>query len=208
MNNYGTPLKLEAGFYSSSLISYLVNSLHMPITQTKNKITTKRALKPDTFKPFVKYVFDNFEEVEAKKLVNSYIGELGRKYNKINQGFTCTEHDTVMCCWTSTMADNRNVRIDYYSDLYLIREQIVERLISDNTSINRFVVLEAILKCLQLLEACYSKDNTLYSYNTDGIFISNPKIIFKNKKYIKVNTKKRMLQTPLYHILRNITEKI
>ena len=49
---------------------------------------------------------------------------------------------------------------------------------------------EAILKCLQLLEACYSKDSTLYSYNTDGIFISNPKLTFKNTKDVKFSTKK------------------
>ena len=72
----------------------------------------------------------------------------------------------------------------------LIKEREVEHLKSDNTSINRFVVSEAILKCLQLLEACHGKDSKLYSYNTDGIFISNPKIKFKNKKDMKLGTKK------------------
>ena len=191
LNNYGTPLKIEAGFYSSNLISYLVDSsVHMPISQIKYKIITKKTLKPDTFKPLAEYIFDNSKEEEAKKIANSFIGELGRKYNKINQGFTCTEYDTAMCCWTSAMADNRNVTIDYYNDLFLIREQEVERLKSNNTGINRFVVSEAILKCLRLLEACHGKDSKLYSYSTDGIFISNPKIKFKNKKNIKFSTKK------------------
>ena len=55
----------------------------------KNKeITTKRALTPDTFKEYIKSVFDELPEVEAKKMANSFIGELGRKYNKINHGFT------------------------------------------------------------------------------------------------------------------------
>ena len=136
---------------------------------------------PDTFKPLMAFIFDNFEESEAKKLANSFIGELGRKYNKTSQGFTWTEYDTAMCCWTAVMAANRNVTIDYYNDLFLIREQEIERLKTDNTSINRFVVSEAILKCLQLLDSCFGKDSKLYSYNTDGIFISNPKMKFKNK---------------------------
>ena len=29
LDNYGIPLKIEAGFYSSNLISYLVDSLHI-----------------------------------------------------------------------------------------------------------------------------------------------------------------------------------
>ena len=162
----------------------MVDNLNIPLKQIKYKIVTKTALKPDTFKPLMEFIFNNFEEEEAKKLANSFIGELGRKYNKLSQGFTCSEYDAAMCCWTSAMADNRNVTIDYYNELFLIREQEIERLKSDNTSINRFVVSEAILKCLQLLDSCFSKDSKLFSYNTDGIFISNPKIRFKNKKDI------------------------
>ena len=87
-----------------------------------------------------------------------------------------------MCCWTRAMADKRNVTIDHYNDIYLIKEQTCKRLFSDNTSINRFVVSEAILKCLLLIEACHGDDSMLYGYNTDCIYITNPKIKFKNKK--------------------------
>ena len=190
LNNYGSPLHLEAGFYSSNLVSYLVDTLNMPISQIKYKIVTKKALKPDTFKSFIKYIFDEFPECEAKKLANSFIGELGRKYNKINHGFTCTDYDTAMCCWTRAMADNRNLTIDHYNDIFLIKEQTCERVFSDNTSINQFIVSEAILKCLQLIETCHGKGSVLYGYNTDGIFITDPKMKFKNKKDVKFNTKK------------------
>ena len=182
LNKYGTPLILEAGFCSGNLISHLVDNLNMSLKQIKYKIVTKKALKPDTFKPPMEFIFNNFEEGEAKKLANSFIGELGRKYNTTSQGFTCTEYDTAMCCWTAAMAAKRNVTIYYYNELFLIREQEIERLKTDNTSVNRFVVSEAILKCLQLLDACFGKDSKLYSYNTDGIFITNPKIRFKKGK--------------------------
>ena len=190
MYNYGTPIKLEAGFYSSNLVSYLVGSLHMPTSQIKYKIITKRALKPDTFKGFIEHIFNTFSESEAKKLANSYIGELGRKYNKINHGFTCTEYETAMCCWTAAMSEKKNVTVDHHNGIYLIREQQVDRIFSDHTSINRFVVSEAILKCLQLIETCHGKDSILYGYNTDGIYITNSRVMFKNKKDVKFSTKK------------------
>lgn len=120
-------------------------------------------------------MFDNFSEGEAKKLANSFIGHLGMKYNKTNQGFTCTSYDTACCCRTAAMAEGKNVTVENFNEIYLVREQSVERKFSDHTSINRFVVSGAILKCLQLIRRCYSKNSVLYGYNTDGIFISNPK---------------------------------
>ena len=118
LNNYGSPIHIEAGFYSSNLVSYLVDTLNMPLSQIKYKIVTKKALKPDTFKSFMKYIFDEYPESEAKKLANSFIGELGRKYNRTNCGFTCTEYDTAMCCWTRAMADKRNMLQSITSMIY------------------------------------------------------------------------------------------
>lgn len=60
-------MKIEAGFYSSNLILYLLNELHMPLSQIKYQIISKRALKPNTFTEYMKYVFDNFSQNEAKK---------------------------------------------------------------------------------------------------------------------------------------------
>ena len=85
LNNYGTPLIIEAGFYSGNLLLHLVDNLNMPLKQIKYKIVTQKALKPDTFKPLMEFIFDNFKEDEAKKLANSFIGELGRKCNKTSQ---------------------------------------------------------------------------------------------------------------------------
>ena len=82
------------------------------------------------------------------------------------------------------MAEGKNVTIDHHNGLFLIKEQKI-----DHTSINRFVVSEVILKCLQLIETCHGEDSVLYGYNTDGIYISNPKVTFKNKKDVKFRTK-------------------
>ena len=190
LENYSNPIKIEAGFYSSNLVSYLVDTLHMPLNQIKHKIITKRALKPDTFSEFFKYIFDTLPEKEAKKIANSFIGDLGRKYNKTNHGFTCTDYETATACWTAALSEGKNVTIDHHNGIYLIREQKVNRIFSDHTSINRFVVSEAILKCLQLIETCHGKDSILCGYNTDGIYITSPKKLFKNKRDVKFSTKK------------------
>ena len=80
-----------------------------------------RALKPDTFKSFMKYIFDNFEQKTEKILANSFIGNCGRKYNKINHGFTCRDYETAMSVWTSGVNEKMNITIDDYNNLYLIK---------------------------------------------------------------------------------------
>lgn len=162
LNNYGTPIKIEAGFYLSNLVRYQVERLTMPTKCIKLIITTKRALKPNIFSDFIKYLFTNFTEKEAKRLAYSFIGGLGTKYTKLSQGFTCTDYDTAMCCWTNAMSENRNLTIDHFQDIYLIKEQKCERLNHDNTSINRFVVSEASLNCLKLIKQCSDEESKLW----------------------------------------------
>lgn len=44
----------------------------MPSRNIKWKIITKRALKPDTFRNFLLFLFNTFSEAKAKRLANSY----------------------------------------------------------------------------------------------------------------------------------------
>ena len=76
---------------------------------------------------------------------------------------------------------------------FSIRERQIKRIISDNTSINRFVISEVILKCLNLLaKNCSHNSNrniisAVYAINTDGIFMTNAKRLHKyqNKKDVE-----------------------
>ena len=189
VNIYGAPIRIEAGFYNSNLVRYLVKVLEMPTSCIKSQITTTRTHAPDTFKRYFTHLFNEFPESEAKILANSFIGELGRKYNKKNTEFTCTEYDTAMCCWTRAMAEGRNIMIDEFEGLFLIKEQHCERIFADNSSVNRFVISQSILQLLQLIQASLGKKSKLVAYNTDGIFITNPKINFVHKKAVKFKTK-------------------
>ena len=178
-------IKIEAGFYSNILVQFLVQEFGLPLSQIKWQITTKKYLEPSTFEKTIKFYFENFAESEAKIMANSFIGELGRKYNKTNSGFTSTDYDTAMCCWTHAMAEGRNLSIDEYNGLFFIREQHCQRLFSDNTSVNRFVISGAVLQLLQLMQASVGEESKLVAYNTDGIFVTDPLIDFPHKKSVE-----------------------
>ena len=98
------------------------------------------------------------------------------------------------------LAENRNVIIDSYQnpntkqELHLIIDRQIDRIFSDNTSINRFVISQSILKCLNMLHDNASHDNDgnginqVFAINTDGVFMMNPKHQYSNKKDVKFTT--------------------
>ena len=183
-----------------SLVRALITKFKMPTSNVKWCIQARKTLAPDTFKNYMLAIFSMFPESQAKLLANSYIGELGRKYSRKDHGFTCSSLDTAQCIWKSALAENRDVIIDSYQnpntkqELYLIRERQIERIFSDNTLINRFVISQSILKCLNMLHDNASHDNDgngvsqVYAINTDGVFMTNPKNQYPNKKDVEFTT--------------------
>lgn len=73
--------------------------------------------------------------------------------------------------------------------MYLIREQKVERILSDHTSINRFVISGSILQFLSLLKRNWTKNSELYSINTDGLYMTDPNYEYENKADVKLDVK-------------------
>ena len=93
----------------------------MPISNIKYKLIARHGIKNDTFKDFQKYIFKTFPEQIAKKMANSFIGDLGRKCSRTNYGFTCQDLETAQNIWTQGLADGKNVTIDNFEDVYIIR---------------------------------------------------------------------------------------
>lgn len=194
-DNWG--IKIEAGFYSKRLVQMLVSGFKMPTSNIKYFICSRKTLAADTFMNFLLKIFEVFPESQAKLLANTYIGVLGRKYSRKDHGLTCNNIDTAQCIWTSALAENRDVTIDSYQnpntkqEIFLIRERQIERIFPDNTSINRFVISEAILKCLELIATNCSHDENghiisqIYAVNTDSVFMTNTKYQYPNKKDVK-----------------------
>ena len=109
-------------------------------------------------------------------------------------GFTCRSMDTAQAIWTSGLASGKKISIDSYrnsftdQELFLVIERQTERIFSDSTSINRFVVSQAILLCLNLIYDNWTDESQLYSINTDGVFMTKPKHQYPNKNDIKFST--------------------
>ena len=73
--------------------------------------------------------------------------------------------------------------------MYPIREQKIDRILSDHTSINRYIISQSILQCLQRLNDNWTEHSELYSINTDGFYMTNPKHSYRNKANVKFEVK-------------------
>ena len=186
---FGCPLRFEAGFYHVSLIDFLVYDFKMPVSNIKYKLIAHHGIKTDTSKDFTVFIFQTFPEAKAKKMANSFFGELGRKYNRSDCGFTCQDLQTCQDVWTDGIERGVNAIIDKFQDIFVVREQKIERILSDHTSINRFVISNSILQSLQRLQQNWTEHSELYSTNTDGFHMTNPRYKYKNKANVKFEVK-------------------
>lgn len=102
--------------------------------------------------------------------------------------------DTAQAIWTAGLASGKKISIDSYKnshthqELYLVRERQTERIFSDNTSINRFVVSQAILARLNLIYDNWTDESQLYSINTDRVFLTSTKYQYPNKYEVEFST--------------------
>lgn len=205
---FGCPLRFEAGFYHVSLIDFLVYDCKMPVSNIKYKLIAHHGIKNDTFKDFMLYIFNNFPEAQAKKMANSFIGELGRKYNRTDFGFICQDLQTCQEVWTDGIERGVNVIIDKFQDIFLVCEQKIERILSDHTSINRFVISNSILECLQRLQQNWTKNSELYSINTDGFYMTNPKKSIIVKIWIMIVIQRKLAKRVKYCMARQDAVKL
>ena len=80
-----------------------------------------RALQPSTFKPFIKHPFTEYPVKTAKANENSWIGKMGRKYDRLTNGVLCW-HETAINLWTKRLIAHRTVSMDKFErgEMFLV----------------------------------------------------------------------------------------
>ena len=131
-------------------------------------------LPAEDLKLFVDEVYTKFAENEAKAIVNMFIGNMGSKYNKEIKG--CITDSEVEARSLQALYDH--IEIFEMNGLYLVKQVAKERLVEDNTSINRFVVCGGILKVFETMRlTMVCGVSRLVSIRTDCVYVENPREI-------------------------------
>ena len=108
------PFLIYAGLYSWNLIKYLIDNNFMKKSQIKKMLLPCGELPYEIFKDFVEFIYNNFQEDEAKSLINVFIGNTGSIYNKDIRG--CIVDSLIEACSLQAMYEN----VEIYPFTYII----------------------------------------------------------------------------------------
>lgn len=115
ISRYGEVIKIENGFYHhSSLVRYLFQNHMIQKERIRYFIKARKFLKPSTFQGFFQYIFKMFDEKTAKRLANSFIGELGK-----NIIVKTMDSCVPIFKWFKLVGQNVSNRIDIYPSMYM-----------------------------------------------------------------------------------------
>jgi hypothetical protein len=159
------------GYYPSNFVKFLLNKKIITKKDIKFYIPAKQFINANTFQEFVKHIYLNYPE-DAKQLINNFIGDLGTKYIKTDQGCITSSFDIATSILLSEESKNRsNVMIDSLNDLHFVRIQTKAPRYNNGLPIHRHIICGGIINLINLYEKVKSPDNSVICYNTDSIMI-------------------------------------
>lgn len=81
------------GFYPLNFVNFLISNNIITKKDITAYIPAKQFIKADVFNKFVIYVYKNFDEADAKIIINNFIGDLGTKYIKSDKGCITSSYE-------------------------------------------------------------------------------------------------------------------
>lgn len=167
---------LDRGYYTHMTIDKALKRGAITKDDIKFVIKAGHHHKSDYFKGLVEFTFNNFEEKEAKKIVNSFTGSLGTRYSNTTYGCITDDYDTAMGCVKSEADNNRECKTVILNDYYFVRSVKKTRLDSDLVPFYMLILEGGLWNLVELHDNIYEPGVSEVIYcNTDCIGIMKPK---------------------------------
>lgn len=120
------------------------------------------------FNKFVKYVFEKFNEDDAKSLVNFFIGALNNKYDKTYNMAIC-EKDESLVSLLDKYSDDSSIYHYNVGGVYLIKLMNKVRKHDDNSPIWRQIINLGSVNVLKLMKSAWRTQTKLVQIKTDSV---------------------------------------
>lgn len=163
------PVRIQNGFYSYSLINYLLENNFMTKSHIKSFITAFDVLDKECFHYFVKFVYRNFEVKDAKNLINFLIGDYNCKKQRRTLACITDDFETLVGLIRNSEDNKIKYTFNTLNGIFLFRETHTKRLTSDNCSIWRYVISSGIQQVINIMCQLPS-DAKIVGVNTDCVF--------------------------------------
>lgn len=167
---------LDRGFYTHMTMIKAIKRGVITKDDIKYCIKAGHHHKGDYFKDLVEFSFKNFDEKEAKKIVNSFTGSLGTRYNNEIYGCITDDYDTAMGCVKEETINKRECKTVLLNDYFFVRSVKKTRLDSDFIPFYMMIIEGGLWNLVDLHDAIYEPGVSEVIYcNTDAIGIKRPK---------------------------------
>ena len=135
-------------------------------------------VKKEIFTNFIKELKEMFGEdsIEYKSMAHCFIGRFGKRYSTLDCGFISDDWETVSASFHEySKTGDWNVKT--VEGLHFVRVQKRTRLFSENSQIFRQILSQGMIQLLELIKLVYCDKSLLVGYNTDSVFIRDPKVV-------------------------------
>jgi len=178
------------GWYPFNLVKFARSRKCITRSDITMYIPAKQFIQPDVFKSFVEYVYTSFDEIDSKKIINFFIGDLGQKFTKSDSGCITSSFD-IACALLLQYEKTHHVSIDSLNDYHFVRVQSQVKKYKTALPIHRHIIAGGIINLVKLHddivefetkteiiddEEFVTLPSIVIAFNTDSIMIRNPKI--------------------------------
>lgn len=155
------------GWYSGGFVKKCLDAHIIQKSDIVEQYLPMATISKDIFKGCTKFIFDIFEEADAKAISNSGVGMYGKKYRKKVDGFFTNSHDVANAKYN----ESKYYPISFGDDLYFCRKIEQARNMSDHRMIYNSIIDRSIWQLYELVkEKCNDEPRNLYGIKRDCIY--------------------------------------
>ena len=165
--------------YGHNLVRYLLDKKWMDKSKILFVKKSSDCIDKNKLADFIKKLRELFpDDDQFKPLALNFIGQSGKRYSSHDYGFMTDDLDTVFASFYEYNNNNNEWNCKSLDNIHFVRVKDKKRIYGDNSQIFRQIVSQGIIKLLNLIELTYEPGkSTLVGYNTDSVFIENPRKI-------------------------------
>ena len=173
------------GWYPLNFVKFARSRKCITRSDITMYIPAKQFVQPEVFKSFVEHIYTTYDESDAKKIINFFIGDFGQKFVKSDSGCVTSSFD-IACALLLQYEKDHHISIDSLNDYHFVRVQSKEKKLITGLPIHRHIICGGIINLVKLHDSIVSPESKVIAFNTDSIMIRNPNITdeFYEKKMV------------------------
>ena len=171
--NPNVKFRMTPQFLPHFEVKILMDNYGLKKKHIKYQFLTRQTMIVGIIKDCIKYIYRNFDEDEAKQLVNIFTGTT--KFTRVqnNHAFITADKEFVVAYinWKAT-TNVKTARIEVHDVVYwLVYHEEERRKTYDTTTIYQYIIGAGHLNVLSMLDECMTEKSVLSSIKTDCAYI-------------------------------------